>query len=162
MAAYSGKQKEPLYRKDNKTAYGFRGDKGGDYRHSRHTKATKQDKLNEVSRQSIKSNVERGRDYTPLFRFLLSRVGENWDDVYSEAVSRLDKKDPIFWIVALFPEKQREMVRVGESAYWSGLYVDEDNLLQIVNPHFTVDDLHPFCTCCTHTFNGVVVTNRYE
>lgn len=162
MTNRSGNHKAPLYRKDNKTARGYRGDKGGDYRHARHTKQAHLDEQNEITRQSIKSKVERGRDYTPLFRFLLSRVGKDWDDVYSEAISRLDKKEPVFWMVALHEEDRRETVRLGESSYWSGLYVDDSNLLQKVNPDFTKEDFCPYCTCCTHTFNGEVVTIEHE
>ena len=46
------------------------------------------------------SGQRHGYDYTPLFKFLLSRAGKNWDDVYSEAISRLDQEEPIWWMVA--------------------------------------------------------------
>jgi hypothetical protein len=97
---------------------------------------------------------ERGLDYTPLFRFLLSKIGFNWDEVFSEAKSRLDKTEPIFWIVALTQDEKKDYVRVGESTYFSGLYVDDNAILQIVNPALKARDMKPFCSCCTHTFNG--------
>jgi hypothetical protein len=162
MPSRSGKHKAPLYRKENKTAYNYQGDKGGDYRHSRHTKQTQQNALDEIAHQGMKSNMARGRDYTPLFRFLLSKVGLNWDAVYSEAVSRLDTDQPIFWMVALREEDKEDTVRIGESTYWSGLYVDTNNTLQIANPNVTVNDLYPGCNCCTHTFNGIVFPNKFK
>ncbi|MGI4875390.1 MAG: hypothetical protein ACRYFX_29910 [Janthinobacterium lividum] len=41
----------------------------------------------------------------PLVRFLRNKVGENWDDVYSEIIARiptalLDYREVIFWFVA--------------------------------------------------------------
>ncbi|HET7230788.1 MAG TPA: hypothetical protein VFJ16_12340 [Longimicrobium sp.] len=102
----------------------------------------------------------RGLDYTPLFRFLLSRVGSKWDDVHREAAARLDRPDPIFWLVARNEHARREMVRVGESSYFSGLYVDDDGILRIVQPDLRAENLTPSCTCCTHTFNGVRFGSR--
>lgn len=99
---------------------------------------------------------ERGLDYTPLFRFLLSNEGSNWNEVFSEAKSRLDKTDPIFWIVALNSDEKKDYVRIGESSYFSGMYIDENGNLQLSNPDLKAADLSPFCTCCTHTFNGKI------
>lgn len=98
--------------------------------------------------------MKRGLDYTPLFRFLLSKVGQNWDEIFSEARSRLDKTDPIFWMVAMNEQEKKDYVRVGESSYYSGLFVDENGILQIHNPNLKAVDMMPFCNCCTHTFNG--------
>ena len=103
----------------------------------------------------MRSNPRKGLDYTPLFRFLLTKVGTNWDDVFSEAVARLDKKDPIFWMVALREHEQQQYIRVGESSYYSGLYVDQENCLRVVAPEIGAESLEPRCGCCTHTFNGV-------
>ena len=72
------KPKGKLYRKENKKALNYHGDKGGDFRHSRNTKAMKQF---EGGSMSIKKDVQRGVDYTPLFKFLLSKVGKVWDHV---------------------------------------------------------------------------------
>ena len=101
------------------------------------------------------SRHRHGRDYTPLFRFLISRVGKPWSEVFAEAKSRLDTTDPIFWLVARTEAKRREFVRVGESSYFSGLYVDDQGLLKFVNPELRPQDMQPSCTCCTHTLNGV-------
>ena len=89
-----------------------------------------------------------GRDYTPLYRFLIARVGREWDQVFSEAKARLDRTEPIFLLVARTQEQRRDFVRVGESSYFSGLYVDEQGLLQRVNPLLRPEDMEPGCTCC--------------
>ena len=141
--------KKPLYRKVNTRARGVRHRFGGDYRHVRNTKAAEHD------RGSMHGRKQRGLDYTPLFRFLHSKVGQPWDDVFSEAVARLDKPEPIFWLVALRDDERREVVRVGESTHFSGLYVDDNGILQLVNPDLGPEDMTPTCTCCTHTLNGV-------
>lgn len=96
-----------------------------------------------------------GRDYTPLFRFLLSRVGASWDEVYAEAKPRLDTHEPIYWIVATSEATKRDWIRTDESTYFSGLYVDDQGILCIVNPALKPEDMTPYCTCCTHTLNGV-------
>lgn len=99
---------------------------------------------------------KRGLDYTPLFKFLLSKVGQDWDKVYKEAVERLDKEEPIFWMVAQEEGDLPDMVRLGESSYYSALYVDNTNKHQRIDPNLKAEDLIPFCTCCTHILNGVV------
>lgn len=104
----------------------------------------------------------RGLDYTPLFRFLLSRVGEDWDAVHSEAVRRLDRAEPISWLVALRPEDREPCVRVGESSFYSGLFVDDENRLQKVAPELGPSSMAPGCACCTHTFNGVPFTQPFR
>lgn len=146
------RDKNPLYRKVNTKARGVYHLIGGNYSDAR----------NKDSAIGMRQGVQRGLDYTPLFRFLLSSVGKKWDDVYSEAISRLDKRDPIFWLVSIEKEDAEESVRVGESSYYSGLYVDELGLLQVVNPTVNETTLEPKCGCCTHTFNGVVFTKKYK
>lgn len=103
----------------------------------------------------MRGKRRRGLDYTPLFRFLLSKVGSEWDGVHREAVSRLDRPEPIFRMVARDEDGRREIVRTGESTYFSGLYVDNAGILRAVNPDLGPEDLTPSCSCCTHTFNGV-------
>jgi hypothetical protein len=149
----------PLYRRVNTKARGVHHNTGGDYRHERNTKqALDVDTI----RQSMHGKVHRGLDYTPLFRFLLSKVGTPWNDVHSEAAARLDRQEPIFWLVALQTHERQEYIRVGESSYYSGLYVDEAGLLQVVNPSLGPSSLPPMCSCCTHTFNGARFTQRYS
>jgi hypothetical protein len=117
--------KKPLFRKVNTTARGVDHRHGGDFSDIRNTKAQKSF---QGSHQSMHGKHLRGLDYTPLFRFLLSKVGSEWDGVYSEAVSRLDRPDPIFWLVARSEHERRDCVRIGESTYFSGMYVDEDGI----------------------------------
>ena len=145
---------KPLYRKMNTRARGVRHNFGGDFKYSRHKK---RDSLEQV-KGSMGGEKERGLDYTPLFKFLLSKEGEDWDRVFSEASSRLDKLEPIYWMVSL--NEKKDYVRIGESTYFSGMYVDEDRKLRLVNPHLTVNDMIAFCDCCTHTLNGKVFGNK--
>lgn len=142
----------PLYRSVNTRTHGVRHRSGGDYRHERNTKGVQD---SETTRSPMHGKARRGRDYTPLFRFLLSRVGCRWDEVYSEAKGRLDTTEPIFWIVARTEDERQEYVCLGESTFFSGLFVDGQGLLQLVNPRLTAKDMTPFCTCCTHTLNGI-------
>jgi hypothetical protein len=143
--------KEPLYRKQNKLARGLRhSDVGGSFRHERNSKAMSRFDGSRLSMGRTKA----GYDYTPLFKFLLSRVGRRWDEVFSEAVSRLDRQEPIFWIVDLQFEKGRQaVVRVGENAYYSVLTVVE-GVLVVADPSASCPTKS--CACCTHTINGKV------
>jgi hypothetical protein len=145
-------QKEPLYRKVNTKARNVYHNFGKDFKHIRNKK---QETLEQI-KGTMARKKERGLDYTPLFRFLLSKVGKEWNDVYSEAKSRLDKTDPIFWVVALNEDDKKDFVRVGESSYFSGMYIDNDGILQLTNPKLEPSDLIRYCECCTHTFNGIV------
>lgn len=144
------KEKSKLYRKVNTKARGVHHNVGGNFKYSRNKKR----ETLEQAKGSMFGNKERGLDYTPLFRFLLSKVGSIWDDVFSEAKSRLDKYEPIFWMVALNTEEKEDYIRVGESSYFSGLFVDDNGILQITDPNLKATDMKPFCSCCTHTFNG--------
>ncbi len=144
------REKPKLYRKVNTKAKAVRHGFGGDFKDSRNSK---RETVQQVS-GTMFGTKQRGLDYTPLFKFLLSKVGCNWNEVFSEAKSRLDKQDPIFWIVALHEDEKKDYVRIGESSYFSGLFVDDNGILQIVNPNLKAVDMKPFCDCCTHTFNG--------
>ncbi|MCD4506404.1 hypothetical protein LQR30_20245 [Chromobacterium piscinae] len=143
-------EKKPLFRKVNTLAHGVSHNHGSDYKRS-----GKKIDSTDANKQRMKQNVQRGLDYTPLFKFLLSKVGCKWNKVFSEASARLDKKEPIFWIVALHEFQKKDYVLIGESSYFSGLFVAEDGTLQIVNPNIGPSTLEPHCRCCTHTFNGV-------
>ena len=143
------RQKEPLYRKYNKLARGFHHTTlGGEFRHERNSKAMKNF---EGSTKSM-GRTREGYDYTPLFRFLLSRVGCDWDEVFSEAVQRLDKQEPIFWMVDLhFKAGEYGFVNIGESAHYSKLTVI-NGVLVIADENAIAPPKS--CTYCTHTFNG--------
>jgi hypothetical protein len=145
--------KKPLYRKVNTRTWGVRRNES--VAHYRDQRNTKTESRREAPRGSMHPGKRYGLDYTPLFRFLLSRVGGHWDRIFSEAVSRLDRPDPLFWMVVIREDERKDIVRLGESSYFSGLYVDEKNHLQIVNPDLKAENMTPGCQCCTHTFNGV-------
>lgn len=142
-------QKKSLYRKVNTKARGVHHDFGKSYDRK------------ENSSKMVKKN--RGLDYTPLYKFLLSKVGQNWDGVFSEAISRLDRQEPVWHIVYSKGEAiNHGKAGVGESSYYSALYIDNDNILRRVNPELNASSYEPSCPCCTHTFNGVKFTKKYK
>lgn len=144
------KEKSKLYRKVNTKTYNVHHYFGGDFKNSRNSK---RESL-EQTKGSMFGQKERGLDYTPLYSFLLSKVGKTWDEVFSEAKMRLDKTEPIFHMVARNENDKEDYIRTGESTYFSGLYIDDDGILQISNTNLKAIDMIPFCNCCTHTFNG--------
>ncbi len=149
-------QKKPLYRKVNTKARGVRHKFGGEARWDRNSKLGQDDLRSRGSMHlNNQGDSRRGLDYTPLFKFLLSRVGDDWDVIYSEAVARLDKIEPIFWMVAKNEAEKKPFFRAGESAFFSGLFVDAENKLSMVDPNLGFEDMEPSCSCCTHTFNGI-------
>jgi hypothetical protein len=148
------KRKEPLYRKVNTRARGVHHKFGGDFRNERRSK--------KINPGGMKKGIKRGLDYTPLFRFLLSKVGQEWNPVHSEAVSRLDSEKHIYWMVSKSKAGGKDYVMVGESSYYSGLYVDDDGILRKVAPEIGPETLEPRCNCCTHTFNGKKFTKKYK
>jgi len=152
--------KKPLYRKVNTTARGVHHRTGGDYRTRRRCRSANRNTAPMIEGMGGRKN--RGLDYTPLFRFLISKIGQDWNSVHSEAVARLDRPDPIFWLVAMRKEDEQEAVRTGEASYFSGLRVDADGTLQLVNPEIGVDSLDPQCKCCTHTLNGERFTRAFD
>lgn len=150
-------RKETLYRKVNKTTV---------CRTTHDTIKNPNSKYDRGTKNGIKRSMRplhrTGYDYTPLYRFLLSKVGKDWDEVYSEAKSRLDNEDAIFYMVALHEKDMNDYFRSGESSFHSKLYVDDTNILQYVNPNLKNTDFDPICPCCTHTFNGKVLINKYK
>ena len=153
---------EPLYRKVNTLARGVRHQSGGEARWERNTKAETRARDEGLTRGKMAQGVRRGLDYTPLYRFLLSKVGQDWESVRAEAEGRLDRPDPIYWMVARSEEERQPVVWLGESSRYSGLFIDHQNRLQRVAPDLTINDLEPTCACCTHTFNGQRLTRPYR
>jgi hypothetical protein len=145
------KSKKPLYRKVNTKARGVSHLHGSNYRYDRNTN----------TKVRMSHGVQRGLDYTPLFKFLLSKVGKPWGEVHSEACERLNDKEPISWMVAQDYDSSEDVVRLGDNAYYSGLYIDEANTLRVRNPEIDEHSLTPSCKCCTHTFNGVRFSTPY-
>ncbi|MEM1151642.1 MAG: hypothetical protein AAGI03_13980 [Pseudomonadota bacterium] len=152
-------QKKPLYRSVNTRTYGVRHGSGSKSKWERNSKASLK---NKSMKQSMHSGQRHGFDYTPLFKFLLARVGEDWNGVHSEAIARLDREEPITWMVASSFSEGRPFFGAGGSSYFSGLYVDENNILSVVDPELTYETMRPFCACCTHTLNGIRLTSPYE
>ena len=148
-------RKKPLYRSVNTRTHGVRHGGGEDYRSSRRREGR-------VHAGAMGGRQRHGLDYTPLFKFLLLRVGDDWDIVHAEAIARLDRAEPIFWMVARSQAEGEPFVCMGGSAYYSGLFVDDDNRLQRVDPALSVEQMEPDCACCTHTFNGVLFTRKYR
>ena len=105
-----------------------------------------------------------GCDYTPLFKYLLSKVGQPLNEVYKDVKPRLNSVIPIYWMVNRYKNKDKLLgyIRVGQSTYYSSLYVDEKGLLQYVDKTIDHTTLEPSCKCCTHTFNGKRFTNKYK
>ena len=153
--------KDPLYRSVNTRARGVHHRQGADYAWTRNTKAEALSEADEVKRGKMRQGVQRGLDYTPLFRFLLSKVGQDWTAVDAEARSRLDRPDAIFRMVALQQDDGERYFRSTDNSYFSGLYITGDNRLALVDPTLTADDLDPNCACCTHTLNGQRFTRPY-
>jgi hypothetical protein len=141
--------KKPLYRKVNTKARGVHHNFGGDFKNAR--------KSSKKTDSKMKRGTQRGLDYTPLFKFLLSKVGKEWDDVYKEIQSRVESEEPIWYMV----QDANDYFMTGESTYFSTLYVDDGGILQIVNPEIGPESLVPVCPCCTHTFNGHVFNKKY-
>lgn len=150
--------KPKLYRKVNTKTHRVHHDFGGDYKNHRNQKNDSPEKI----KGAMHSKKARGLDYTPLYRFLLSKVGMPWDNVFSEAKARLDKTDPIFIMVSLDKDTKKDYIRVAESSYFSGLFVDDEGLLQLSNPDLKAEDMTPFCACCTHTLNGKLFGKKYS
>lgn len=136
------KQPKPLYRKWNTRVLSpsyWLNLWGGDYRHER----SKHKNDFETTKLPMKKNRGAGYDYTPLYQYLRSHVGENWNDIYSKILPRLpDTKEgrEAWTIFVLQPgEKVRPLVRYGPRSMFSALYIDEKNLLQVVDPTVGVE-----------------------
>lgn len=154
-----GGQKQPLYRKVNSRTHHVDHGGGGEARWARNTKAAKS---SEATHGSMHPGLRHGLDYTPLYRFLLSRLGRDWDEVCSEALPRIANKDALYHMVFRRGDDERAFVRLGENSYWSGLRVNAAHQLEKVAPDVTAEAIEPGCTCCTHTFNGVVIAFSKE
>ena len=150
--------KEPLFRKVNTRTRGVHHLRGPDFAWVRNSKAEGRAEAEGVTRGKMVQGVARGLDYTPLYRFLLSKVGQDWPAVDAEARSRLDRPDAIFRMVALRQEDGERLFRSGETSYFSGLFVDGGSRLALGDPTLTEDDLEPGCPCCTYTLNGKTFT----
>ncbi|PCJ56316.1 MAG: hypothetical protein COA79_19295 [Planctomycetota bacterium] len=135
-----------LYRKVNTKARGVWHLKGPKYKHSRNAKSENKSRMTQGHR--------RGLDYTPLYNYLISKVGQPWEDIYSFALPRVECEDFIFRIVSIDKDLAEEYICVGENSYYSVLLVDSEGVLEFANPKIDHHSLTPDCSCCTHSFNG--------
>ncbi|OAT78726.1 MULTISPECIES: hypothetical protein [Mangrovibacter] len=141
-----------LYRSVNTTTRHRSNNPGAEYRWERNRKKVGEEL--QAKRETMHGRQKRGRDYTPLFHFLIKQIGKSWDDIFSEVCGRLDTTKPVFWLVALHEHQRRELVCIGESSFYPGLFVDGNGILQQVNPSITGKDVQVTCRCCTHTYIG--------
>lgn len=156
------KELKPLYRKVRNNESYNKQHNGTDYKHTRNTKKQILDedgsyclKQNETMSKQRSSN---GYDYTPLYKFLHSKEGKDWDSVYSEAKLRLDSDEAIWHIV----ETESDLIphsisRTGESQYYHSMYIDNENKLRFIDKSETIT---PTCKCCTWTLNGKVINGN--
>jgi len=82
----------------NKVKYLHRRARKGEY-YSWETKKHKRDNMLDLFsplpyKQSIRKNCREFRNFdsTPLYEFIYSKIGENWDDVYSEIIKKVKPK----------------------------------------------------------------------
>ena len=184
MGFYRKEGKPPLYRKVNKRTHNgyWHYIQVGKLKY-RFERGKKQDVLPE--RMPIKQHNSfhrTGYDYTPLIKFLHAHVGQPWEEVYKECVSRLDSPRPITWMVVNVNERGlvvdnypgREMPdyvgrSLGEESFWSALWVDADGLLQFVDKEDKwIDDFVKYMTenhygeMWTVSCNGKIVWPKNE
>lgn len=117
-------------------------------------------------RRSMSKTRSTMRDFTPLYQYLLSAVGEDFDMIKSHVYKRLEAQDrDVIWNMVATNDLQLNpdgIVRLTDNAYYSQLYVDNDNILKVYKPEVTINHLFPHCSCCTHTFNGTKFINPYD
>ena len=117
-------------------------------------------------KKSMNTSKYHQKDYTPLYKYLLKHVGEDFDKICSDVYPRIDDRERVWDIIDRKESHDLNgrvgLCRGGENSYYSTLIVDDNNILQIKNPELTINSLWPDCGCCTHTFNGVVYVNKYD
>ena len=97
-------------------------------------------------RQKMHGKDKQGLDYTPLYHFLQSKVGCDWDGVFQEARRRLKGADEeAIYDVVFVPTGRHPnvkvataystggtfrdgIVRTDENSYFSGLYIDPNTV----------------------------------
>lgn len=144
------RKQESLARKANKTAYGYSHRHTGDkYSKTRNNKAMKEFHDSEQYFLPIKSkncfNSDTVRiDPTPLIRFIHKNVGRNATEVYREARARFWTNKNRKETNHTFKEQWEKFtsgkikIRSVDESFWSGTYVDENNLLQFTKTNLSV------------------------
>ena len=175
-------EKKPLYRKVSKTTHnGFSHADYGEKKRAKFSRHTK----NGIDRSM--GGIKHGEgsvtdyDYTPLFQFLLKQEGRDWDEVWKECKERLNKTEPVLYMVVniyknglvnlrwRMPEdkepvldwKGRDLANAGEKSFgygegsrFSTMYVDEDNKLQFVDKNYVSGPDYEVERRWGETFNG--------
>lgn len=80
------KKDKHLYRK-------YRRSRDDDYVSDKHKKEKNLDLFSDLPfHKGMGKKYRNGYDYKPLEEFLKSKVGENWNDVFSEILTKIDKR----------------------------------------------------------------------
>ena len=123
-------QKNPLYRKINtkslSTRYWVEGKPK--YKHDKLKYEREGLMVIPIKRRRVHGCNWGNFNYNPLFRFLHSKVGSNWDEIYSECCDRLLYREPV-WVLVDRYYKGYDTVRFGENNYWDKLYINEYGIL---------------------------------
>lgn len=165
---------EPLYRKINKIVAG-RTEVFGMQKRAKYDRHTKVGQRTSMSSQNTWKSEMSMYDYSPLFQFLLKKVGCNWAEVWKECQARLNTIEPVLCMVVnvgrnglVVPFNEYSQFSsywagdalpyepcflAGYDSYFSTLYVDENHILQFVDPDF-VPKTREYYTHGTETFNG--------
>ena len=135
------------------------------YRYNRHSKDM--DKANKKShKNNTNCSYSRIYDYSPLYKFLLKNVGNNWSEIFRVCQSKLNDMEPITKMVINVNTRGLVIDNVdikninqytpyfksGPNTCFSTLYVDENNIIQYVDKLFEIKKSHYFNE--TLTFNG--------
>lgn len=151
------KKSEPLYRKEKKTGLSthYYVITGGDYRHTRNSKKQKQFDGHKQPMNSGKWGV----DYTPLYRYLLSKVGQIWDEVYSEVCKRLpvEHRQAINYMVVTDTNEPEPYFRYGENSYFSTLTIKDGILVKVDGEKSFIPPSRIKSVCNTYSFNGKII-----
>lgn len=148
-------EEKPLYRKEKKTGLmtQYYVNRGGEYRWER-SKSVTPNRVYDALKQQMKSR-KLGMDWQPLYNFIMSNVGCNYDETYSKALKRCNKfRDEFNKHWAYLFNDDRDIVRLGENTYYSALTIDEFNNIQIRNTGAEPIKGGSFSFGYTHSFNG--------
>lgn len=166
-------EKKPLWRKINRTVYGT-------YRLNTAEKYSRNKKEDVVKKTKMNASTKYGDlDFTPLYKFLLKNIGNSWDTVKSEALSRLPKdivqyEDPFNGVVLDYSEYlgltefayNNSFFSGGHTSMFSQLYVNEEGLLALVNPELSGESIAKIYSLYpdkTYTFNGkkIIISDKH-
>lgn len=175
-----------LYRSANKSTYqNTLTEKTA--KHFRYTRNTKIMSGSIVKRGKMQPNNNLGYDYTPLIKFLFSRLNQNFDITFSEINLILNNglhkpkvKTEILSMINVLVHKQviindnivndnngnilSSFFRFGEATYYDSFYIDNDNNLKLIKD--ITKEIFEFCDyachCHTHSYNGKKYINKIK